>query len=79
MHEDSALSVKITDFGLARDLMEGCHHITPTNDGTRGTQGWIAPEMYAQNLSPEKRKGSGLHICLWLRKGLCKTLQLLPY
>jgi len=23
----------------------------------RGTQGWIAPEMYAQNLSPEKRKG----------------------
>ncbi|KAL0050477.1 hypothetical protein WJX82_000446 [Trebouxia sp. C0006] len=40
MHEDSAQleSVKITDFGLARDLMEGCHHITPTNDGTRGTQ-----------------------------------------
>ncbi len=37
MHEDSAQleSVKITDFGLARDLMEGCHHITPTNDGTR--------------------------------------------
>ncbi|DBB04769.1 TPA: hypothetical protein ACH3X3_010069 [Trebouxia sp. C0006] len=45
MHEDSAQleSVKITDFGLARDLMEGCHHITPTNDGTRGTQGWISP------------------------------------
>ncbi|DBA72225.1 TPA: hypothetical protein ACH3X2_010618 [Trebouxia sp. C0005] len=59
MHKDSAQleSVKITDFGLARDLIEGCHHITPTTDGTRGTQGWIAPELYAQNLSPEQRKG----------------------
>lgn len=37
MHKDSAQleSVKITDFGLARDLIEGCHHITPTTDGTR--------------------------------------------
>ncbi len=37
MHEDSAQleSVKITDFGLAADLIEGCHHITPTSDGTR--------------------------------------------
>ncbi len=37
LHEDSAQleSVKITDFGLAADLMEGCHHFTPTTDGTR--------------------------------------------
>ena len=37
VHEDSAQleSAKITDFGLARDLIEGCHHITPTTDGTR--------------------------------------------
>ncbi len=37
VHEDLGKleSVKITDFGLARDLMEGCHHITPTTEGTR--------------------------------------------
>ncbi|DBA79548.1 TPA: hypothetical protein ACH3X1_008249 [Trebouxia sp. C0004] len=59
LHEGSGKlqSVKITDFGLAADLIEGCHHITPTTAGTRGTQGWIPPEMYAQNLSSEQRKG----------------------
>ena len=37
LHEDSGKleSLKITDFGLARDLIEGSHHITPTTDGTR--------------------------------------------
>lgn len=32
---DSLDSVKITDFGLSRDLVDGCIQIAPTTEGTR--------------------------------------------
>lgn len=59
------ITVKITDFGLSRDLLENTGHQSNRMTGMAGTFHWMAPEVLKSEHYTHKADVYSYGICLW--------------